>query len=166
MNKIYSSGYFSFKQRLIKNLYAIIFLSFITLASILGNPLIFLRLMPILAISIIFTALMYFANRNAKNYIYQVEIENEDLIFYGETYSKEWKKIVLGKDITMDFKLSGSALNLFHILKFTSTDNSFEINEYNDWHPDLLVEIFERVKEIQNEKITPEEREVINRVIK
>lgn len=166
MDRTYSANYFSYKQRLLKNLYGVLFLSLITLVMILNRPDIFLDIKWILVIALIFTCVIYFANRNSKNYVYQINIENNNVIFHGESYSEEWKEVIPAKEINVAFKSTGSRFNIFYILKFKTANNLFEINEHNDWHPDLLVELFEKVKELKGEKIILDEKIIMDQVKK
>jgi hypothetical protein len=51
------------------------------------------------------------------------------------------------KEINVASKAIGSRFNIFlRHFKFKTANNLFEINEHNDWHPDLLVELFEKVE--------------------
>ena len=166
MSRNYSATYFSYKQRLLKNLYGVILLSLIVLVMVLKMPDLFLDVKWIILIALIFATLIYFANRNSKNYVYEIEIEKDNLIFHGESYSEEWKEIIPAKEINVAFKSTGSRFNIFYILKFKTHNNVFEINEHNDWSSDLLVELFEKVKELKGEKIIVDEKIIIAQVRK
>ncbi len=151
---------------MLKNLYGVIILSVIVLVMALKNPNFFLDIKLIILTALISTFLIYFANRNSKNYVYEINIENDKLIFYGESYSEEWKEVIPAKEINVAFKSAGSRFNIFYILKFKTQNNIFEINEHNDWSSDLLVELFEKVKELKGEKIIFDEKIIIAQVRK
>jgi len=166
MDKTFKGTYLSFKQRLKKQLsIPLLFLLLTILFPILKkeNP---YNNQLIILIVIVFFTLCFFAIRNAKHYVNEITINDEAITFICETYNEKWENKFELKNTNLNFKRKGSRFNPEYILKINSLDNSFEINEYNNWNYSVLIEIYKLVKSLKKEEIIWDEKYMLENVEK
>ena len=164
MNREYFGIYYNYKQRIGRQLLGPLLLAVIVITLILSNHTIITLAIFWIVIILIFGFLIYFANYNAKEFIYQVRLESEFLTVSGETYNYEWQIEMPISTLKVQFRYTGSRFKKRYILQFSNSDYKFEINEYENWSHQKLAEIYEQIKLSKNEKIIIDEKLTLNNV--
>jgi len=162
--KIYSGEYFNYRSRFLKQSIPVIVLAILVLTLMFSNPIFRNELNYWIIVLFILGTLIFFANRNAKDYVFEIELDESKILLRGETYNSNWNEILDLNNIELKFKFIGSRFTVKYILILKSGKNSFQINEYQDWNYKYLIEIFERIKAMKNEKISADEKIILKRI--
>lgn len=102
----------------------------------------------------------------AKNNIREVQIFNDSIRLYGQSYSRNWE-LELGKDeFQISLKHAGSRFNIYYTIRIKANNKTLIINEHGDWFFPSVVDVFIKIKNLKNERLTLDERLILKTIAK
>ncbi len=116
--------------------------------------------------SLLFIILIFLITKNSKTYIYKVLFKDENIIFFGERFNKEWKENIKLNEvkIVLKGKPSRNICSREYYLCFINKNNRYQLNHLNTFSNEEILKIFNYFKEKKNEKINYDEKYLIERI--
>jgi hypothetical protein len=103
----------------------------------------------------------------AKQFIHEIRILGNRAEIIGHNYDKLWNEIIQIDNTTIQIKHRRNGRFDYGLyLRLTYTDKNIDINKNLKWDYFLLIDLFNELKDIKNEKITFDEKYLLEIMLK
>jgi hypothetical protein len=164
--KTFDAEYRSFFQCLF-NIINVIYLEYFIL---FGSSVFILKLeKPYLIIFeiVLFVIFILLAINKSKTHINKIIFQENNIELQGVTFNEEWKESINIKTTKIFLKSKGSKQGLCgatFFIDLKNSNNHFIINRFQTFSDQEIIEIFNELKKIKEEKIIIDEKLILNKI--